>query len=116
LAVKEDEMRHADLTDVDSLSRKFLAELELRPDLGAAQVSRTGRVEVVFPAQHPEVGNIHVWLDDEVTVGIGEHFHTHFEAYLDSSMPREEGEVQAVKNALAFISDFMQGNLILEVT
>jgi hypothetical protein len=109
-------MKHPNLGEIDSLSERFLTELSLRSELGPSRVSKTDRVEVVFPAKDPEVGNIHVWLDgDEVTVGIGESFHTHFESYLDSSVSKEEGEFEAIRSALDFISDFMKGRLILDV-
>lgn len=76
----------------------------------------TDRLTVTIPAVHPETGEIVVWIDgDEVTVGIGRYFHTHFEAYVGSEPPEEEDRRWATEHALAFIDDFMTERTFLRV-
>ena len=97
-------MTQIDQSKLDSLSRRFLTEVrEAFPDR-CLDIKVTDRLKVVFPAEHPDVGEIHVWLDrEEVTVGIGHFYHTHFETYLDESLPKDDAEAQAVAEAIAFI-------------
>ncbi len=52
-----------------------------------------------------------------MTVGIGEWFHTHFEAYSDASdLPQVERERRAAAQAAGFIADFMADRILLRVT
>ena len=104
---------------LDSLSREFRAALLHRlPDLKYRE-EFTDRLVVTIPAHHPETGAITVWLDgDEVTVGIGEYFHTHFEAYLvERTEPTQtERERGAAARAVAFIADFMADEIVLRIS
>lgn len=97
-------MNDIDLSKLDSLSRCFLAEVQKSfPDQNL-EIKLTDRLEVVLKAKSPEFGNIHVWLDgDEVTVGIGDFYHTHFETYLDNTVPKDEAESMAVSESINFI-------------
>lgn len=76
----------------------------------------TDRLTITIPAHHQETGDIVVWIDgDEVTVGIGEYFHTHFEAYLGSEPPEEVDRRLATEHALDFIESFMTERTFLRV-
>jgi hypothetical protein len=103
---------------LDSLSRAFRDALGERLPAVRRVEHFTDRLIVTIPAQHAETGPITVWLDgDEVTVGIGERFHTHFEAYLDASdLPQAERERRAAAQAAGFIADFMADRILLRVT
>jgi hypothetical protein len=76
----EDEVRF------DPLAREFRAAFQRR--LADLQVREefSNRLVVTIPALHPETGNIAVWLGDEVTVGIGEHFHASLRHTLDEAV------------------------------
>ncbi len=109
-------MNKIDPSKLDSLSQRFLAELNWFFPETDLDITYTDRLEVVFPAKHPDVGEIHVSLDgDEITVGIGTFYHAHFETYLDDTMPKEEAEAQAVSDALRFIQDFIQDKTVLSL-
>lgn len=109
-------MNEIDRTKLDSLSARFLVEVTREFPNQDFDVRFTDRLEVVFPACHPAVGDIHVWLDgNEVTVGIGLLYHTHFEADLEGEMSNGEAETHAVADALAFIRDFLNGDTIVHV-
>jgi len=102
---------------LDSLSTLFLGRLGTTFPHGQYEASFTDRLEVRFPAVHQEVGDIHVWLDgDEITVGIGDYFHTHFDTYFERDTPEDQAESQAVENALIFINDFLSEKIVLEIS
>src|SRR5687767_7169197 len=64
----------------------------------------TDRLVVTVPALHPETGDIVARLDgDEVTVSLGEHFHCHFETYIDETGSLAERERLAAERAVDFI-------------
>jgi hypothetical protein len=94
----------------------FFKELqEVVPDYEQL-VKMTDRPELVIPAQHPETGELHVWLDgDEVTVGIGEYFHTHFSIYDYSSDIRRDNEKEAAGKAVRFIQDVLADRVVFHV-
>jgi hypothetical protein len=104
---------------LDCLSREFRAALRHRlPDLKYDEAF-TDRLIVTISAQHPETGAITVYLDgDEVTVGVGEHFHTHFEAYFteQADLTQTELERRAAARAAAFIADFMADEIVLRIS
>lgn len=102
---------------LDALAREFRTVFQQRLGHVNAQEEFTDRLIVAIPASHRETGNIVVWLDgDEVTVGIGEHFHCHFETYLDDSIPQVERERLAVARAVDFIASFMADSIVLRVS
>jgi hypothetical protein len=107
----EDEAR------LDSLALAFRTAFQYRLGDVRAQEDFTDRLVVTVPARHRETGDIVVWLDgDEVTVGIGEHFHCHFETYLDESVPQPERERLAAERAVDFIASFMTDTIVIRVT
>ena len=103
---------------LDSLAREFRAALRHRlPNLEWVE-DFSDRLIIRIPAHNPETGAITVWLDgDEVTVGIGEYFHTHFEAYLteQAELTQTERERRAAARAAAFIADFMADEIVLRI-
>jgi hypothetical protein len=106
----EDEVR------LDPLAREFRAAFQRR--LADLQVREefSDRLVVTIPALHPETGNIVVWLDgDEVTVGIGEHFHCHFETYLDEAVTAGERDRVAAEQAVEFVANFLADSIVLRV-
>ena len=106
----EDEAR------LDSLAQEFRAAFQQRLPQVRPREEFTDRLVVTVTAQHPETGDIIVWLDgDEVTVAIGEHFHCHFETYLDDGVPQHQRERLAAEQAVDFIASFMAGSIVLRV-
>lgn len=102
---------------LDSLARDFRRVFHQRLGHVNAYEEFTDRLVVTIPASHSDTGNIVVWLDgDEVTVGIGEHFHCHFETYLDEGLPGAERERLAAERAVDFIASFMADSIVLRVT
>ena len=104
---------------LDSLAREFRAALRHRlPNLECVE-HFSDRLIVRIPAHNLETGAITVWLDgDEVTVGIGEYFHTHFEAYgTDQADLTQAGrERRAAARAAAFIADFIADEIVLRIS
>jgi hypothetical protein len=103
---------------LDSLAREFRAALRRwLPNLEWVE-DFSDRLIIRIPAHNPETGAITVWLDgDEVTVGIGEYFHTHFEAYLteQAEQTQTERERRAAARAAAFIADFIADEIVLRI-
>ena len=103
-------------TSLDGLSQLFLHELEGTFPSEEWEATFTDRLEVVIPATDARFGEIHVWLDaDEVTVGIGQFFHTHFETYLDDSLSKSEANRQAATGAIEFIQGVVSDRFVLVI-
>jgi len=102
---------------LDSLSAVFFQELKsILPDYERFVVF-SDRPELVIPAKHPETGELHVWLDDdEITIGIGESFHTHCCTYFFNSDDRSENEREAAREAVAFIRDVLADKVVVHVS
>jgi len=106
-----------DKTKLSSLARRLLSHLEKSFSANEYVSSFSDRLEVVIPGEHVEVGDMHVWVDsDEVIVGIGEHFHTHFATLFYETLSTDEAEAKVVEEALLFIKDFTDKKSILEIT
>ena len=74
--------------------------------------------DIVFPARHPDTGDIQVWDDgDELTIGIGDFFHTHFDPVEQESDERtkDEAKVECVASAVSFVGEFLDDRKILYV-
>ncbi len=52
---------------------------------------------------------------DEVTVEIGELFHSHFETCLDDNLTKQEAEEQAITSAIEFIKDVLEDRVVIEI-
>jgi hypothetical protein len=103
-------------SSLDQLSRLLLDAMEAFFPREAWEATFTDRLEVVISAADPRFGDIHVWLDgDEVTVGIGEYFHTHFETYLDDSVSKSEADRKAATEAIEFIRQVVSDMYVLEI-
>jgi hypothetical protein len=57
-------------TELDSLSKRFLTELERMVPRSNFQTDFTDRFIVTIPARDIEVGDITVWLEGEITVTV----------------------------------------------
>ncbi|MCD4693702.1 MAG: hypothetical protein K8R79_12365 [Calditrichales bacterium] len=101
---------------LDNLSNLFLDRFEKTFKGSSYSLEFTDRLEVSIPSKDPRFGDIHIWLDgDEVTVGIGELFHTHFETYHDDSLAKQQAEDQATANAIEFIKDVLADQVVIEI-
>ncbi len=73
-------------------------------------------LQFIFRGKSEET-EITIYCDpDELTVGIGEHFHTHFDMYSSEQETDIEKYKEAGKNAIGFIQAFMRNEIWLEVT
>jgi hypothetical protein len=96
---------------LDSLAQEFRKAFQHRLGHVLRREEFTDRLVVTVPAIHPETGDIVARLDgDEVTVGIGAHFHCHFERYFE----KERGRL-AAEDAVDFIASFMADSIVLRV-
>jgi hypothetical protein len=94
---------------LDHLSREFLAQLRRVLPERAFRTEFTDRLIVTIPARATEVGDITVWLDGgEVTVGIGQLHHSHFETCTQSALTLEERERVAAEMAANYIRDIIE--------
>jgi hypothetical protein len=67
----------------------------------------------VFPAVHPEVGDIQIFDDgDELTVVAGNFTHGHFECYDINTKDPARSE-QIVANIVAFLEDLFSDRMVL---
>ena len=100
----------------DSLSKRFLAELERLVPCDSFRTEFTDRLVVTIPARDAEVGDITVWLDgDEVTVGIGQLHHCHFEVYTQTHPTSDEREQAAAESAASYVRDVLDEKVHFQV-
>jgi hypothetical protein len=75
-------------------------------------LSSDSNVVATFPALHPQVGDVTVWDDGgEVTVGIGEITHTHFEA-AEESMSSSAIAQQITADVVAFLRNLFADRIL----
>jgi hypothetical protein len=102
--------------NLDSLSHRFLIELERVVPRESFCATFTDRLTVTIPARDVEVGAITVCLDgDEITVVIGELHHCHFDGYSSEVPSDEQWEQRAAENAAHFIQDVLADHVMLRV-
>lgn len=91
---------------LNHLSREFLAMLQrVLPDM-VFRTAFTDQLVVTIPFRSQEVGDITVWLDEgEVTVGIGQFHHSHFQVSTQSAPTLDERERVAAEIAANYIRD-----------
>jgi hypothetical protein len=103
------------MTD-DSLSKIFLADLESHISDCRNFIVKSDRLELIIPAKSQETGELHIWVDgDEITVGIGQHFHTHFDTFSNFATLAER-EKEASRQASQFIQDVLADKVIIYVS
>ena len=100
---------------LDSLSQRFLTELERVVPRDSFQTEFTDRFIVTIPARYAEVGDITVWLEGEVTVGIGKLHHCHFDANTQSAATPDEREQAAAESAASYIRDILDDRVHFQV-
>lgn len=95
------------------LSALLLPTLHERfPNRGLREGDTPG-VCAVFPAIHPDVGDIQIYDDgDELTVVAGNFTHGHFSNY-DESRGVEEKELQIVDAVADFLEDLFADRIVL---
>jgi hypothetical protein len=106
------------ISDLNTLSQKVLAELERVVPRGRFSTALTDRLLVTIPARNAGVGAITVWLDPgEVTVGVGQLHHTHFEVYTQTEVTPtlDEREQRAAESAASYIRDVLDDRVHFQV-
>jgi hypothetical protein len=104
------------LSDPHKMKIAFVDDLQSEvPGLGV-RVDDHATSVVSIPARHQDVGSIIIDFDDgEVTVSIGEHFHSHF----DPGVYRSEGYVNpdaaCVRAAVTYVRDFIAGRILFHI-
>jgi len=100
----------------DSLSRKFLAELERSVPRDGFHTKFADGFVVTIPARDAEVGDITVWLDiGEVTVGIGQLHHSHFQIVTQTAPTLDEREQAVAASAASYIREILDDRIHFQV-
>lgn len=103
---------------MESLFTHFLKEFQIRlPDVEFLNGSSPDPV-LTIPAKNLETGSIQVWDDgDELTIGIGKHFHCHYDlnGFTFDEISQEEAEKKCIDSAIDFIVEFLADEAILYV-
>lgn len=99
----------------DSLSQRFLAELERFVPRDGFRTELTDGFVVTIPARDSEVGDITVWLDDEITVGFGKWHHCHFGVQTQTAPTLDEREQAAAESAASYIRDILDERIHFQV-
>jgi len=92
---------------------QLLPALRARFASRGLQLGTSGNQIAVFPAIHPEVGDVTIWDDgDEVTIGIGEITHSHFNPY-DDSLTSDQIAEQVTEEVSEFLQDLFEDRILL---
>lgn len=90
----------------------LLADLRLRFAARSPSFDSPPAPVVVFPAAHPEVGDLSVWDDgDEATVVIGRLTHSHFNPY-DSTLTDQEIAERVTSEVADFLADVFADRVV----
>jgi len=100
---------------LDSLARRFLVALERMVPSDAFRTGFTKGFVVTRPARDAEVGDITVWFDGEVTVGMGQFHHTHFGVPTQAAPTLDEREQAAAESAASYIRDILADRVRFQV-
>lgn len=104
------------MNDPRELAAAFVAALRrMLPGL-VFTVEDDGGPVVTIPARHPAVGSVIIdFAEGEVTVGIGDHFHCHF----DPEESRVEGDPSpieaSVEAAATYVHDFLEDRILFHI-
>jgi hypothetical protein len=99
-----------------ALSKEFCSCLDAAcPDLRYSLATECSPI-LTIPAQHPEVGGITVWFDgEEVTVGIGEFYHLHFDCFTYGPGKERAKDPDGVRKAVDWVRAFLDEAIVLEI-
>lgn len=76
------------------------------------RVETSPEVRVIFPAAHPEFGNIEICDDDdEVTIYTGHFTHGHFSNY-KKNLSEEEKSKKIAENVVGFLKDVFADQIV----
>jgi hypothetical protein len=100
---------------LDSLSQRFLAELERLVPRDGFRTEFTDGFVVTIPARVAEVGDITVWLDGEITVGVGKLHHSHFGVQTETAPTLDERVQAAAESAASYIRDILDDRVHFQV-
>lgn len=104
------------MPEPDSLSQRFLSELERVMPRDGFRTEFTDRLIATIPARDAEVGDITVWVDgDEVAIGIGKLHHCHFEVYTQTHLTLDEREQAAAESAASYVRDVLDERVHFQV-
>ena len=100
----------------ESLSTEFARQFRAAcPDIEFS-LGVDGNPQLAIPAQHPEVGGINVWFDgEEITVGVGEFYHLHFDCMKYGPGEQRERDPDGVRQAVEWVHAFVSDAIILEI-
>ena len=77
------------------------------------RINSTPTPRVVFPAIHPDVGDIEIHDDEfELTVVAGKFTHAHFSNY-DDAISKHERAVRIVDEVVVFLEDLFADRIVL---
>jgi len=102
---------------LDDLSREFynsfiesVINVQFDYDFSKALMIR-------IPAKNQDFGDMKIYLDtDEITVGLGEHFHTHFDRYsYQDEISNNDVRRNIILDTLEFINEVLNDKILQEV-
>lgn len=100
---------------LNSLSQKFLAELEQFVPSGGFRIEFADAFVARIPARDAQVGDLKVWLEDEITVEVGELHHCHFPVEAQTGLTLEEREQATAASAANYVRDILSDRICFQV-
>jgi hypothetical protein len=95
------------------ISEILLPALHERFGERGMQPGRSSNEVAIFPAVHPEVGDVTIWDDGyEATVEIGDITHGHFNPY-DDSLSSEQVPKRVSDDVVEFLQDMFEDKVLL---
>jgi hypothetical protein len=91
-----------------ALKQKFSAQ--------SFRVSDDDKIVAVFPAAHPQVGDVKIWDDgNEATMEIGKITHGHFDAY-GATLSEPERDKMVTEEVVNFLTELFADRVLLWVS
>ena len=95
------------------LAQRFLSRLRgTLPGAASERLTDDGLLVRVEP-RAPVVGPLEVVVDEEVTVHIGDHTHSHIAPYLYGQPNDPEAMLQAAEAAVEFLADILRDRVVI---
>lgn len=102
--------------NLDPLASVLLRQFEQQFKEMDSEIDVNDDLEIFLPARNTELGGLRILSEgNEVTVHVGNHYHQHFETDLGDNPNTPESREEAVSDAMDFVREIVEDQVVLEV-
>ncbi len=101
---------------LDPVATEVLRQFEQRFQNLDSEINSNGNLVIYFPAKSAELGEMYIVSEGyEITVYIGDDFHSHFDAYLDEVYYTPKSLEEGVSDVMDFVRGIFEDKIVVEV-